>query len=490
MKDVTDPSVFYRLVDRFFRKSLKGRIMWSIKCMLSIVLFISMMMVQPGSAGFTVDHMYTQTSNIPHQWITAAKSGLCIVYNHTSHGSQLVTGMNALEDFPEFNKAYDWQDREIPDASVLCLRDRGIPGKPDLSQGDVDTDSDGIADWAEDTYEYLILKDAEGAYVHEHINVVIWSWCNIAGHDIDMYLDSMEWLITRFGEGGINERAVEFPVRFVFMTAHANGGGEYDSSDFPNRQIRQHCRAYNRILFDFSDIENYDPDGNYYLDKLLNDTLDYDSDGDGYRDANWASEYLDRHPGSLLDLLTHGDGRSGYYGCGSCAHSNGGDTDARLNCVLKGGAVWSLFAGLAGWMECTRPPTGLVMETDDSSPGSVEVVLSWKDNSAREDWYEIQKRLTGDEHWTIVNTLPAGATSYTDTADAAGTYEYRVSAHKETGDNAPCDSMSAVGTVLVALPDCRVDADTDGDVDGLDLSESARKFQSACLDDMAGLFGK
>ena len=87
------------------------------------------------------------------------------------------------------------------------------------------------------------------------------------------------------------------------MTAHANGGGEGDSSDVPNEQIRAHVATNSRILFDFSDIENYDPDENYFLDKLLNDALYYDSDNNGSRDANWAEEYLARHDGGELDRL-------------------------------------------------------------------------------------------------------------------------------------------------------------------------------------------
>jgi len=318
------------------------------------ILFLAL--TSSAQAGFVVNHTNTNLDDIPSEWITSAKENIHGAYNHTSHGSQLITGMNALEGFPDFGSDYAWTDTTSGDNSSLSLDDLGIPGVADLSQGDTDSDGDGIANWAEDTYNFLDNTD------NNHVNVIMWSWCNISGHDIDMYLRSMEWLIAQFSTGGStytdavmttpaspHARVTDHPVQFVFMTAHANGGGEGDSSDVPNQQIRGHVTAQDRILFDFSDIENYDPDENYYLDKLLQDDLDYDSDDSGSVDSNWASEYLVLHDDSELDQLTHGDGIDGYDGAGSCAHSDGPNNDARLNCVLKGRAAWYLFARLAGW---------------------------------------------------------------------------------------------------------------------------------------------
>lgn len=313
---------------------------------------------------FVVDHRHTDLSAIPDHWIEQAKDQLDIVYQHTSHGNQITTGLNSTEAFPPFAGKYSWTDPNGSPGSVdtLSFDDYGI--RPDvyycLSTGDIPetinpTPSDGpfaIAQWARYTRDYLLDED------NQHINVVMWSWCNISGRDIPRYIRSMEWLIAQFSEGGSDftdtqmltavtpqSRAATNPVQFVFITGHANGDGPGNSSDGPNQEIRDHCTLKNRILFDFADIENYDPDGNYYLDKNVTDALYYDKNGS--HDANWADEYLDRHSSEELYQMTKGVGT--YSGCNGCSHSEGPNNDARLNCVLKGRAAWYLFARLAGW---------------------------------------------------------------------------------------------------------------------------------------------
>ena len=60
-----------------------------------------------GQPAIIIDHTCLDLDQIPDEYIDSAKANLWIGYGHTSHGSQLASGMNALEDYFT-DGTYDW----------------------------------------------------------------------------------------------------------------------------------------------------------------------------------------------------------------------------------------------------------------------------------------------------------------------------------------------------------------------------------------------
>src|SRR5665648_534130 len=108
------------------------------------------------SADLIIDHRCTKLIQIPDEWIAAAKQNLHIAYGHTSHGSQLITGMTGLVSFK--GSAYSWNNGGSGNA--LDLHDYAMSG--DLGAPD-------RTSWADRTRTYLAANS--------DVNVVIWSWC-------------------------------------------------------------------------------------------------------------------------------------------------------------------------------------------------------------------------------------------------------------------------------------------------------------------------
>jgi hypothetical protein len=257
----------------------------------------------PQAAAVIIDHSTASLSRIPQQWIEKAKTDLRIAYGHTSHGSQMVSGMSGLVSWQGSLYAFN----STGSGGALEFRDTPFSSASDLGNPDRTA-------WEAATRTYLTS--------HPEVNVVIWSWCgqvsSATAADIVTYLGLMSGL----------ER--EYPsVRFVYMTGHLDGGGLVGNLHLRNEQIRAFCRTNKKILFDFADIESYDPGGAFFADKLANDNCDYDSDGNLSLDRNWAVDWQNAHPGA-------------WYSC-SAAHSQ------PLNGNLKAYAAWWLWARLAGW---------------------------------------------------------------------------------------------------------------------------------------------
>jgi hypothetical protein len=252
-----------------------------------------------------INHVTASINIIPVKWIDSAKSKLRIAYGHTSHGSQLITGMSGLVAF----KGDQYSFNSTGANGALTLDDAPFSGASDLGNPD-------FSSWATATRTYLNS--------HQQINVIVWSWCGqVSGadsSDIALYIELMTAL------------EHDYPsVKFVYMTGHLDGSGLTGNLHVRNNQIRDYCKKNGKFLFDFEDIESYDPDGVYYGDKLPNDNCDYDSDGNGTRDKNWAIDWQNAHTQDV-----------DWFSC-SAAHSQ------PLNGNLKAYAAWALWAHLAGW---------------------------------------------------------------------------------------------------------------------------------------------
>jgi len=252
---------------------------------------------------FKMDHRFTDLNSIPAEWITAAKQNLHIAYGHTSHGSQVTDGMTGLTSFKGVE--YSWNNGGT--GGALDLHDYAMTG--DLGNPD-------RTSWADRTRTYLAANT--------DVNVIMWSWCGQVSTateaDITTYLNLMAGLENDFPN-----------VKFVYMTGHLDGTGLTGNLHLRNEQIRNYCRTNNKILYDFADIESFNPDGSYFGDKKPNDACDYDSNGDGSSDSNWAIQWQDSHVEGV-----------DWYSCTS-AHSQ------PLNANQKAYAAWALWARLAGW---------------------------------------------------------------------------------------------------------------------------------------------
>ncbi len=249
-------------------------------CLIIIGLFSSSLSAQPLIADHTLTGYW---SEIPTSVIDRISNDFEIYYWHTSHGGQIISGLTEVSDL----------DDRFPDLNYY-------PYEIISEIGD-DLGYDGDTTWAGPTRTFLNS--------HPNCNMVMYSWCGGVSYNsesgINVYLNKM------------TELESQYPgVTFVYMTGHLDGGGPSGNLYVRNNQIRQYCNANNKVLFDFADIESYDPDGNYYPNA---------SDA-----CEWCSSWCTDNGHDCLDDCY-------------CAHSH------CFNCRRKAQTWWVMTALIAGW---------------------------------------------------------------------------------------------------------------------------------------------
>ncbi len=255
--------------------------------------------IQPIQSGIIIDHNCTNLSLIPDAWLQEAKK-LGFHYAHTSHGSQIIDGLLALaEQDPKYGVTVIYADNRPPasltcDPDTLCIYD-GNPPDTYICPEDYWSTQSGI-------------NRTRGVADGGLFAFSMWSWC---GQQSDNSEDTVqEYLYI------MNDFEQSYPtMRFILMTGHTDGGSATLTRN--NNMLLDYAADNEKVIFDFADIESYDPDGNYYPN-----TTD---------DCPWCRDWCAAHPDDCQNLPD------------SCAHSH------PLNCKQKAQAFWWMMARLAGW---------------------------------------------------------------------------------------------------------------------------------------------
>jgi len=294
-----------RIVSGIVREVIEmaGRII----CVLAIV---SCCTQATRATGILIDHNDTDITALTEASINYAKSKLHIAYGHTSHGSQLTSGMNGLVGFANSGGL----GLSLP-TDIFDWNNGGSAGALDLHDYAMGGDVGYYPQWVNNTTNYLNNPS------NSDVNVIIWSWCGQVSSKYAFGTLGSEYL-----EPMTALEAAYPNVTFVYMTGHVDHWADANNKA-ANQAIRDYCAANNKVLYDFADIESYDPDGVYY--EFPSDNCDYYASQSGPYLGNWADQWQASHTEGV-----------DWYNCSS-AHSRA------LNANLKAYAAWALWTEIA-----------------------------------------------------------------------------------------------------------------------------------------------
>jgi hypothetical protein len=251
-----------------------------------------------------VDHRNTDVSQIPPYWRDEARK-FVVHYAHTSHGSQVLTGLEWLE-----GRDLAYNVDIIANGLVVNPSEPNALGIYDGNNYDGDTYIVPEMYWATlEGFNHTRQVADTGWF-----DFSLWTWCgqmSDASTQVQDYLDVM------------NQLELIYPgMRFIYYTGHTDGSAPGSTLWQHNNMVRQYAQDHDKVLFDFADIESYDPNGVFH--PTASDACE------------WCDDWCSDHPSNFeCQDLPETDSE--------CAHTNG------LQCTLKGQAFWWMLARLAGW---------------------------------------------------------------------------------------------------------------------------------------------
>ena len=278
-------------------------------------------MIIPGSTTVIADHTIAHEDilrAIPDEYINAARNDLHVAYQHTSHGTHVSRGMFGLPDYKAGDDILYAITNNDPQDDKLDFRDYAMASYAELGVDASDLSRNETA-FIQATRNYLDDPD------NSEINVVMWSWCDIAGHDVATnYLPGMQTLIN------------EYPsVAFIFMTGHANkdanlgDGNPLGQADL----IINYCEENKFYCLDYYGIDTHDMAGNYWEDA--------GDDGNSSTGGNYYADWQDSH--------SVGDGYFENRGAPGGDVTYGAHNTQHITANRKAYAMWYILATIAGW---------------------------------------------------------------------------------------------------------------------------------------------